>query len=157
MLPSLCDISHRVGDVLPVHGGLAVYEALLKPQDRSAPTAQHGMQPTGPGLLGSRTEGPPRQSICALPTTRHDGGVPDRFPSQDPAPFRISEYVVCTAAPRCRARLPRQRMCVKSHARPLSARRSYPVTPVTHQPVWGDTKGTQHREMAADNRPLVSP
>ena len=39
---------------------LAVYGALLQPQDRSAPTAQSGAHPSRPGRLGSRTEGPPR-------------------------------------------------------------------------------------------------
>ena len=68
-------------------------------------------------------------------------------------PLRSAPWNMLSAPRHC-AVLPRQRMLPRTHARPLHGRSA---TPVTCQPVWGNTEGPQHREMEVDNGSLIPP
>jgi hypothetical protein len=74
-LRSIRNPSRRVGDVVPVHSGSAVYGALSQSQTASAFSALPCSHPTGPSRMGSRSRGPPGQGIRTIPVAGHDGGV----------------------------------------------------------------------------------
>ena len=60
----------------------------------------------------------------------HVRGVPHRLSPDGPATLCPSEHVVCTAAPRHCAVLPRQRMLPRTHAWPLPAIHGRSATPL---------------------------
>ena len=84
-LRSIHNPLRRVGDVVPVHSGSAVYGVLSRSQTASAVSALHRSHPTGPSHMGSRARGSPRQGIRTIPVAGHDGGVSDWVSSHDPA------------------------------------------------------------------------
>ena len=103
---------------------------------------------TSYGILCTYLGSPPRPSLCPIHMRGHTTKLQDQVPTQIATEVSCGQHGLSTHT--------------SSHS--TFRRSSHWVgcwvclkkpTPTTYQSIWGNPKGTQHRQVAADHRPLL--